>query len=164
MSKSVKIFSIIALVIVVLAGGIYIFKNVLNSSTRAPNSPFGNQTTVPNSSNSNSPIRALDIAVAPEGIGTPGWKPSANYRPEYKNVFSAGDQVMLDFNGVTKPIDVEVKMYDLNGQVDDFSAQFSLKVGNNGNCCFGLPTQAGKYTIKVSDANGVVLTKDLEIK
>ena len=71
---------------------------------------------------------------------------------------------MLDFNNVAKPIDVEVKMYGQNNQAVDFSEQFSLKTGNNGNCCFGLPTQAGKYTVKVSDTNGVVLTRDLEIK
>lgn len=164
MSKSVKTLSIIALVIVILAGGIYIFKKVLNSSTRPQNSSFENQTTTPNNSSSNSPIGVLNIAVAPEGIGTPGWEPSANYKPEYKNVFSAGDQVMLDFAQVTKPMDVEVKMYDQNNQATDSLAQFSLKTGNNGNCCFGLPTQAGKYTVKVFNASDVVLTRDLEIK
>jgi hypothetical protein len=164
MSKSVKALSIIALVIVILAAGIYIFKNVLNSSTRPQNSSFGNQTASPSNNNSNSPIGALNIAVAPEGIGTPGWEPSANYRPEYKNVFSPGAQVMLDFAQVTKPMNVEVKMYDKNDQAADFSAQFSLKTGNDGNCCFGLPTQTGKYTVKVSDTNGVVLTRNLEIK
>lgn len=156
MSKKIKIFSIIALVVVVVAGGLYILRNILESSSQPQNNAQENK--------SSGPIGALNIAVAPEGIGTPGWKPSANYRPEYKDVFSVGDQVMFDFSNVAKSMNVEAKMYDQNDQAADFSEQFSLKPGNDGNCCFNLPQQPGKYTIKVTDDSGVVLTRSLEIK
>lgn len=169
MSKSVKTLSIIALVIVILVGGIYVYKNVFNRSNTPSNNSLVEQTTTTigrttTTANKNAAIGDLKFAVAPAGIGTPGWEPEPGYSPEYKTVFSVGQQVMMDFVQVIKPLSVEVKMYDSSNQEANFFVPFSLKIGNNGNCCFSLPTQVGKYTVKVFSAGEVVLTKNLEIK
>ncbi|MCX6737189.1 MAG: hypothetical protein NTX26_00365 [Candidatus Parcubacteria bacterium] len=162
MSKIIKILAIIVLVILIIVGGFYIYKNILNSSnTPSNNSLIGQNTTT---TNKNAMIGDLKFAVAPAGIGTPGWEPEPGYTPEYKMVFSVGQQVMVDFVQVTNPLSVEVKMYDKDGQEANFFVPFSLKVGNNGNCCFSLPTQAGEYTVKVFSAGEIILTKSLEIK
>ena len=59
MSKKIKIFSIIALVVVAVAGGLYILRNVLSSSPKPQNNFQENK--------SSGPIGALNIAAAQIG-------------------------------------------------------------------------------------------------
>lgn len=162
MNKIIKILCIVALLVIIVIGGIYIYKNFINNPNQPPENSSSEQTSAPD--NSGQVIGDLKFAVAPVGIGTPGWESEPGYMPEYKNVFSSSQQIMLDFYQVTKPLGVEVKMYDQNDKAVNFFVPFSLKVGNNGNCCFNLPTEIGKYTVKVFSAGEILLTKNLEIK
>lgn len=158
MNNVIKILTVIALLLVIIGGGLYIYKSFIAGPVPEKTAPT--PTTAAPTPMLGALIRDLKFGVVP-----PNWKPKPGYRAEYKTVFSAGQQIMLDFFGVAKDIGVEVIMLDENGQEANFFAPpLQLRAGDNGNCCYTLPLTPGKYTVKVFSEGQEILSRNLEIK
>ncbi|MDD5040226.1 MAG: hypothetical protein PHY34_03685 [Patescibacteria group bacterium] len=87
------------------------------------------------------------VAVQKVPLGVPF---SPGMALQESTVFSNGDQMGISISGAfDEGASYAYQLFDPNGTaIAERSPSYPLKTGDNGSCCFALPTAAGSYALK----------------
>lgn len=97
------------------------------------------------------------------GVYPPGSGPGFGMLPLYKDTFKTQDQIAIDFRKVKENATIEIVGSDQKGNSWQ-GPSLNLKMGDNGFCCFSLPTIPGAYEIQVKREGQTIASKTIIVE
>jgi hypothetical protein len=148
---------ILAGLVILLAGGLILtgcgkkttVTNTTNTGTPNVNAEANTNAAANTNSgvntNSATGITKVELQRLPKGVTF-----STNVNMATTNSFSVGDSMGFNVTGTfAEGSKLTFAILDSNGNIaEPQGMSLNLINGSNGNCCFGLPTSAGSYTVK----------------